>query len=109
MKTNCEMRDEKMREMYPAKHYELFGELIHAILEMEDAVEEREFVRWKIDELHNLGGSNHPTYEQRNAEVTAAINKIISEAIGIAVRGDIGIAIARQHKRTGPRLVVAAS
>ena len=109
MKTDYEMRDELMREKSPELH-KLLGGLIHAIMALEDAVQQRTYVLEKRfdDDFDN---SAFPTYAECEAEANAAISKIIAETIEIAMRGNLAAAIVRRLKNEnrGPRLATTHS
>lgn len=106
MKTKREMRDEAMREKFPAEQYELFGKLVHAIVALEDLTEQREFIRWH-DREGDWGDPGQPTYEQLDAQVCAARSEIVNEAINLAMSGGLGRLIAKARRSRGVHLVVA--
>jgi hypothetical protein len=86
MQAKYEKHDEMMREKFPTEHVEIFRDLVLAILALEDAVEERERVRWNENDRDN----SDPTYEELDAEVHAAYNGITEAAIDLTVKGRLG-------------------
>jgi hypothetical protein len=75
------VRDGMMRKRFPPEQYEFFNKLVLAILNLEDALEERERIRWQRDEDWC---PDAPSYELLDAQVSEARHAVVGEAIAMA-------------------------
>jgi hypothetical protein len=80
-------REDALHKAFKPQHELLFGDFSHAIVDLEDAVEARECVRWQRNDRHYFDDYADMTYGGLDAKVREARRRVVDEAIKLAASG----------------------